>query len=301
MVFVIRNLKNMNRKIEIILISALVLIGIGAFFLLNQGPQENASQAGTTDWALAQPATKEITIRNVTKEVVTYTLSLDVSNAKPVEKKLPVGAIDRIPTIQPLIITYKKYGRDIEYSLTPGKPYSFRYDSNDQVDIWEGSHGRVDAEDLAPFVPTPTEVVAKMLEMAQADKDDIVYDIGCGDGRIVIAAAQKYGARGVGIDIDPQRIKESMANAKSDGVEKLVKFRLEDATKTDISSATIVTIYLLPESNELLRPKLERELRPGTFVVSHNYTIPGWEGKEVDSATVTDSEGTEHYIYVYKR
>lgn len=291
----------MKQKFEIVLIGALVLIGIGAFFLLNQGPQENTSQAGTTDWALAQPTSKEITIRNVTKEVVTYTLSLDVSNAKSTEKKLLVGALDRIPTIQPLIITYKKYGRDVEYSLAPGKPYSFRYDSNDQVDIWEGSHGRDDAEDLAPFVPTPAEVVAKMLEMAQADKDDIVYDIGCGDGRIVIAAAQKYGSRGVGIDIDPERIKESKANAKSAGIEKLVKFRLEDATKTDISPATIVTIYLLPESNEMLRPKLERELRPGTFVVSHNYTIPGWEGKETDSATVTDSEGTEHYIYVYKR
>jgi len=105
----------------------------------------------------------------------------------------------------------------------------------------------------------------------------------------------------VGIDIDPVRIKESKANAKENGVEQLVKFREEDATKTDISPATIVTTYLLPESNELLRPKFERELKPGTLVVTHNYVIPGWEAKEIDSATVTDTEGKSHSVFLYKR
>ena len=119
--------------------------------------------------------------------------------------------------------------------------------------------------------------------------------------RIVIYAAQKYGARGVGIDIDPQRIKESKDAAKKAGVDKLVKFRLEDATKSDISPATIVTLYLLPESNELLRPKFDRELKPGTIVVTHNYIIPGWDDREIDSTTVPDADGKEHSVFLYKR
>jgi len=291
----------MKRKLKIAFIVVLVLLGIGAFYLLTERSGESSKAGESAVFIPSQPAPKEITIRNVTKEAVSYTLTPSGSNDKPIEKTLAVGALDRVHALRTMVIAYKKYGREISYTLNPGTPYSFRYDSSGQIDIWVGSHGRKDAEDLAPFVPTPPEVVAKMLELAQADKDDIIYDIGCGDGRIVVFAAQKFGARGVGIDIDPERIKESKANAKKAGVEKLVRFRLEDATKTDISAATIVTLYLLPESNELLRPKFERELRPGTAVVSHNYIIPGWEGKEVDSATVTDADGKEHNVFLYKR
>ena len=291
----------MKRKLEIGLFAALIVSAVAAFFLLNKGPAENPASNPSLGPALASPAPKEITIRNVTKEVVTYSLKPDGSKAKPVEKRLAVGAIDRVRATETLVVTYKKYGRDVTYSLYPGKPYSFRYDSSGKIDIWIGSHGREDAEDLAPYVPTPPEVVAKMLDMTKPKKDDVIYDIGCGDGRIVVYVAKKYGARGVGIDIDPVRIAESKANAKEAGVEKLVKFRQEDATKTDIRAATIVTLYLLPESNKLLRPKFERELKPGTVVVSHNYIVPGWEAKEIDSATVKDADGKDHYIYLYRR
>jgi len=289
----------MSRKSRIILIVVLVAVVAGALFLLNW----KSKGAGASGANLVQERTKpkEITIRNVTRELLSYTLVPYGSEEKPVEKKLPAGAIDRVPASQTMLINYKKYGRDVSYSLYPGKPYSFRYDLAGQIDIWAGSHGREDAEDLAPFVPTPPEVVAKMLEMTKTDKDAIVYDIGCGDGRIVITAARKYGAHGVGIDIDPERIKECRVNARIAGVEKLVTFLQEDATKADLSRATIVTLYLLPESNELLRPKFDKELRPGTLVVSHNYVVPGWEHKEVDSATVTDPEGTEHSIFLYKK
>jgi predicted O-methyltransferase YrrM len=286
----------MRRKALIILIAAFIAVSGSPFLLMPQSASDSGQAATATN-----PGPKEITIRNVTMEVVTYTLKPEGSKSPPVEKHLAVGAVDRIATTQVMVITYKRHGQDISYSLAPGKPYSFRYDSSGVIDIWLGSHGRGDAEDLAPWVPTPPEVIAKMLEMAGVKKDDIVYDIGCGDGRIVIAAAQKYGARGVGIDIDPVRIKESKANAAKAGVEKLVRFILADATKEDISEATIVTLYLLPESNELLRPKFDQELRPGTPVVSHNYEIPGWEAKEVGSATLTDAEGIEHYVFLYKK
>jgi len=289
----------MNRKFKLILIVSLAFVGVAAFFLLIGMPGENAS--GQTDQKYLRVGPKEITIRNVTNDPVTYTLVPTGTNIKPIERHLAPGAIDRIPTAQTLIVAYQKSGREVSFSLYPGKPYSFRLDSNNLLDIWIGAHGREDAEDLAPFVPTPPEVVDKMLEMVQANKDSVIYDIGCGDGRIVVTAAKKYGSHGVGIDIDPVRIKESKANAKENGVEKLVKFREEDATKTDISPATIVTTYLLPESNELLRPKFERELKPGVLVVTHNYVIPGWEDKEIDSATVTDTEGKSHSIFLYKK
>jgi SAM-dependent methyltransferase len=124
-----------------------------------------------------------------------------------------------------------------------------------------------------PYVPTPPEVVDKMLEMAQVGPKDLLYDLGCGDGRIVIAAAKQHGARGVGIDIDPERIAEARANAKKEGVTKRAQFRVGDLFKSDFSSATVVTLYLLPVINERLRPQLWRQLKVGTRVVSHEFSM----------------------------
>jgi len=144
-------------------------------------------------------------------------------------------------------------------------------------------------------------VVDKMLEMANVTKADILYDLGCGDGRIVITAARKYGTRGVGIDLDPERIKESNANAKQAGVKDLVEFSLQDVMKSDISEATVVTLYLLPESNALLRPILEEQLKEGTRVVSHNYYMPDWQSREIAYTEVTSGDGETHTIFVYKK
>ena len=126
------------------------------------------------------------------------------------------------------------------------------------------------------FVPTPNEVVDKMLEMAKVTAKDVVYDLGCGDGRIVITAAQKYGCRAVGIDIDPQRIKEANANAKAAKITDKVKFIEADLFESDISEATVVTLYLLTRLNEKLKPKLLKDLKPGTRVVSHAFDMGDW-------------------------
>jgi len=134
-----------------------------------------------------------------------------------------------------------------------------------------------------PFVPSPNPVVEKMLEMAQVGPKDVVYDLGSGDGRIVIAAARKYGARGVGIDIDPERIKEARANARKAGVEKKVESRQGDLFDANIGDATVVTIYLLSGINLKLRPKLLSELKPGTRIVSHAFDMGDWKPeKELD-------------------
>jgi ubiquinone/menaquinone biosynthesis C-methylase UbiE len=154
-------------------------------------------------------------------------------------------------------------------------------------------------QSLAPYVPTPPDVVDRMLVMAGTSRDDIVYDLGCGDGRIPIAAAKTYGARGVGIDIDPRRIEESRTNAKAEGVEHLVEFRLGDALAADVSPATVVTLYMLGSGNAALRPVLTRQLRPGARVVSHAFSMgPSWPAQKIDH--FTSARGDEVTLYLWK-
>jgi len=129
------------------------------------------------------------------------------------------------------------------------------------------------------FVPTPQNVVDAMLELAKVGPGDVVYDLGCGDGRLVITAA-KRGARGVGIDINPERIEESQVNAREAGVTDRVEFRNEDLFEADISQATVVTLYLLRSLNLKLQPKLFRDLKPGTRIVSHSFDMGDWEPEE---------------------
>ena len=132
------------------------------------------------------------------------------------------------------------------------------------------------------YVPTPQEVVDKMLLMAAVKEGDVLYDLGSGDGRIVVTAAKRYKVRGVGIDIDPQRIREAKENARVAGVTGLVQFRNEDLFQTNISEATVVTLYLLESLNEKLRPKLLRDLKPGTRIVSHAFRMGSWEPERTE-------------------
>jgi SAM-dependent methyltransferase len=153
-------------------------------------------------------------------------------------------------------------------------------------------------QSLAPYVPTPQEVVDRMLELADVDADDVVYDLGCGDGRIPITAAVKYGARGIGIDIDPVRVAESRANAAKAGVAELTEFRQQDAMTVDVSEATVVTLYLLSSSNLKLRPILTRQLAPGSRIVSHAFSMGDWEPERVES--FTDSNGNTRTLYLWR-
>ena len=132
------------------------------------------------------------------------------------------------------------------------------------------------------YQATPQDVVEEMLNRAGVTRDDVVYDLGCGDGRFVITAAKKFGARGVGIDIDPVLIKKSNENARKAGVTSLIKFVEGDLFQADISEATVVTLFLFPDVNLKLRPKLLRELRPGTRIVSHGYDMGEWERDDKD-------------------
>lgn len=153
------------------------------------------------------------------------------------------------------------------------------------------------AQDLAepsrldvPYVPTPQEVVDRMLEMGKVGKNDVLYDLGCGDGRIVVTAAKARGARGTGIDLNPVRIAEAKENAKNAGVADRVNFKVGDLFQTDVSPATVVTLYLLPSVNVKLRPRLWRQLRVGTRVVSHAFDMgaewPPEKKEDVDGRTI---------------
>jgi len=130
------------------------------------------------------------------------------------------------------------------------------------------------------YVPTPEEVVEAMLQVAKVTKGDVVYDLGTGDGRIPVTAAKKYGARGVGIDIDPQRIKEANENVQKNGVGDLVRIMHGDLFEANISEATVVTLYLLPSLNQKLMPKLMRDLKPGTRIVSHAFDMGDWKPEQ---------------------
>ena len=158
--------------------------------------------------------------------------------------------------------------------------------------------------DEVPFWPTPIEVVDQMLEMAEVKSGDVVYDLGSGDGRIVIRAAKKYGARGVGVELDSWLVQAARTKAKEEGVEKLVEFRTQDAVQVDLRAATVVTLYMLPWFNDAMKDKLRAELGPGARVVSHDYAIAGWPADRVEKSPVVEERAPgfkhEHRIYLWR-
>jgi tRNA A58 N-methylase Trm61 len=147
----------------------------------------------------------------------------------------------------------------------------------------------------APYVASPPDVVDRMLRLARVGPDDVVYDLGSGDGRVVIAAALKFGARGVGIEIDPERVEQARTNAARANVEHLVMFRQEDVMEANLSEATVVTLYLLTAQNIRLRPRLTAALRPGARIVSHNFAMGDWTPEIVD--TFTSADGQSRTLY----
>jgi len=148
------------------------------------------------------------------------------------------------------------------------------------------------------FAATPHAIVEAMLQLAGVGPADVVYDLGSGDGRIVVTAAKKYGVRAIGFEIDPQRIKESHENIKKAGVEKLVEIRQQDIRTVDLSPASVLTMYLLPEVNLMLRPNIWSQMKSGSRVVSHDFDMGDW--KPVREEHIKDSSGWEHTLYLWR-
>jgi cyclopropane fatty-acyl-phospholipid synthase-like methyltransferase len=158
--------------------------------------------------------------------------------------------------------------------------------------------------DEVPYWPTPIEVVDQMLELAEVKAGDVVYDLGSGDGRIVIRAAKKYGARGVGVELDSWLVEAARKKAQEEGVAKLVDFRAGDAADVDLRGATVVTLYMLPWFNDAIRDKLRSELKPGARIVSHDYGIAGWTPEKIDTSPMLEQRAPgfthEHTIYLWR-
>ena len=163
------------------------------------------------------------------------------------------------------------------------------------------SAGAAEFQEEIPFVPTPIEVVDRMLELAEVKKDDVVYDLGSGDGRIVIRAAKKYGVRAVGIEMDSWLLDKAKKDAKAAGVSHLVEFRSEDALKADLSKATVVTLYMLPWFNEAMKPSFKKYLKPGARIVAHDFGIEGWEPDKTEKLPELELKpgGYKHQHVIY--
>lgn len=151
---------------------------------------------------------------------------------------------------------------------------------------------------IVPYVPTPQEVVDRMLELAQVKKGDVLYDLGSGDGRIVVTAAKKYGVRAIGFEIDPQRIKESRENIKKAGVANLVEIRQQDIRTVDLSAANVLTMYLLPEVNLMIRPNIWKQMKPGSRIVSHDFDMAEWTPLKTEH--IKDSSNWDHTLYMWQ-
>jgi tRNA G37 N-methylase Trm5 len=151
---------------------------------------------------------------------------------------------------------------------------------------------------IVPYVPTPQEVVERMLELAEVKQGDVVYDLGSGDGRIVVTAARKYGVKAIGFEIDPERIKESRENVKKAGVGHLVEIRQQDIRTVDLSPATVLTMYLLPEVNLLIRPNIWKMMKPGSRIVSHDFDMGDWQPAKTER--IKDGSNWDHTLYLWR-
>jgi len=290
----------MKRVVQALIAVAVLVLAVLAFFVGRPAPEAENRVDLTPGPGRASAFRDEATIRNVTKKPVVYIIQPGPRSRAPRSRTLEVDGLDRLATDVPVEITFDSGRRTTSYLIHPGKPYSFRYDESGIIRVYPGSHGREDAPDLAPFVPTPPEIVARMIEIAAVGHDDVVYDLGCGDGRMVIAAAKSRGARGVGIELDPALLDECRAAAGREGVSKRVRFVRMDATKADLTEATVLLLYLLPESLEALAPVFDRDLRPGARIVSHDYRIPGWDERIVQTEVQPGDGGRDHRIIFYR-
>ena len=166
-----------------------------------------------------------------------------------------------------------------------------------------GFQGQIRAQDTIPFVPSPMPVVLRMREVAEFKNGDVLYDMGSGDGRIIIQAAKKYGVRGVGVDLNSELVEKARANAKEEGVSHLVEFRAADGLTVDISEATVVTLYMFKWFNNQLRPKLQA-LKPGSRVIAHDFDIDDWKPTKIEYVNPSESGSSEfsepRTLYIWK-
>jgi uncharacterized protein (TIGR03000 family) len=267
------------RRVAFSLCALSILISLAA----DQAVSQDAPKGGKTTLEILLPKRSHLEIDGKEIDGKGRKREIEAPALAPGKKYWEVSAVWE-PT------NYEKFIRTRKVAPKPGQKVV--------VDLREEDPEHKD-ELVIRFVPTPDDVVARMCKLGKVTKDDVVYDIGCGDGRLVIIAVAEFKAkRGVGVDLDPQRIKESKANAKKRGVADKVEFRVEDALKIkDLSQATVVLLYMGEEMNVRLRPILQKTLKPGARIVSHRFGMGEW--KPDKSETFTAQDGDEYTILLW--
>jgi len=207
-----------------------------------------------------------------------------------------INAVTNDPGLDTIFINQARQGMGITLKKRPVRMYGVQEHPNPVIEEPNEEVKQFREPDIH-YVPTPQDVVDQMLHLARVSEDDLLYDLGCGDGRIVVTAAKKYGCKAVGYDIDPQRVKESRENVKRNNVEDLVTIVHDDIFTLDLSDADVVTLYLLPSLNDELLPQLEK-LKPGSRIVSHDFDITGVT-PELVAALTSEEDGDEHLIYLW--
>lgn len=241
------------------------------------------------------------TLHNAAPVDLSYLIKPLYVDVTPERRELGAGRTEIFPADSHYEIRVLPEETALVYWLFPGEHYIVREVGEAGLRIFKRSRNFPGALDLAPFVATPMPVVKRMLELAGVNADSVVFDLGCGDGRVVVTAASKYGARGVGVDIDPVRIAEARSRARRAGVEDRVDILRQDIFDTDISPATVVYLYLYPDSNRLLRPFLEEHLRAGAVVVCHDFLMPGWRENLIATHEIENEYGMVATLFIYRR
>jgi uncharacterized protein (TIGR03000 family) len=266
---------------------ACCLIGLGAAYGQEAAPPKQAAPA-------KQPATLKIKVPLASATLWINDVQTQQSGTDRVFVTPPLDLKEKQKYFYTVVAfwepnNYTKITRTREIEVLPGKEVALDMNEADP---------RFQDKVVVRYVPTPPEIVDEMLKMAKVGKDDVVYDLGCGDGRMVIAAVQKAGAkRGIGIDLDAQRVKESVENAKSANVEDRVTFRQGDVLKVeDLSDATVVMLYMGNELNIRLRPILWEKLKPGTRIVSHRFTMGDWQPEKTETINL---RGEKYLVHVW--
>jgi SAM-dependent methyltransferase len=284
------NMSVLNRTaVGLLLISVLWAAGCGT------GSREEDSAAASRN-----RSPDSVSLRNQSDRLVHVTVTWEGNRDYPLDLTLRSGEIEQLPFENHVVITFRSLGEVLRRPLIAGRIYSFRMSENGRLMLETDWPGGEHPENLAPFLATPMEVVDGMLDLAGVTAEDLICDLGSGDGRIPIRAALRFGAHGLGIEYNPGLVEESRAAARSAGVADRVEFTLGDVLKADFSQATVVTIYLLSSSNRKLRPQLERQLKRGTRVVTHDFPIPGWERRLVRKQTL-ERDGRTHTLFLYRR
>lgn len=290
-------MRTRKKQREAALVAAVLVCG-GLFFLNILLPPDPVPD--TAEDIKLSGLVGSITLFNTLNRPFSFVYKPLNEDVKPEKRILGAGVRAGFSGNHHVEITFLPESGHLSYWLFPGERYSVRDIGEDDVRIFKMVHGDASAVNLAPHVPTPDFVIEQMLEVTGVHSESVVYDLGCGDGCVLIRAAEKCGARGVGVDIDPDLIKQARKAAAAAGVSSRVRFLNQDIFDTDLSDATLVYLYLFPDSLNLLRPYLEDNLKKGTMVACFSFALSGWEDRLVDRHEITGDFFVPKTIYIYR-